>query len=268
MATGPIVRIKGGLYRPNFNTVAGKSSGGGSSAAGGGGGPSPSEDPTINLQAFWKMEEASGTRFDSIGSNDLADYNTVQQVSGKIGYGAGFVLINEEYLSAADDADLRIEDEAATICGWANFDTTASAANKSQVVLGKWGTSGNQDYTILMDKNTDFMEFKVQNSDASDKFEVQASTFGALSTGTWYFFRAWHDPVADEIGIEMNRDGNKETTSLSGGTCGTSHSVDMGRNKDTKYFDYSVDAVGKWNAVLSDGVVDVIYNSGSGWQPE
>jgi len=38
MATGPIVRIKGGLYRPNLNTVAGKSSGGGSSAAGGGGG--------------------------------------------------------------------------------------------------------------------------------------------------------------------------------------------------------------------------------------
>ena len=229
---------------------------------------SPSEDPTINLQAFWKLGEASGTRADSIGSHDLADNNTVLQVSGKVGNAADFVLLNSEYLSAADHADLRIEDEAATICGWVNFDTTASAANKSQVFIAKWGTTGNQDYMVSMDKNTDFMEFKVQNSDASGKFDVQASTFGALSSGTWYFFRAWHDPVADEIGIEINRDGNKETTSLSGGTCGTSHSFDIGRNKDTKYFDYSVDAVGKWNAVLSDGVVDVIYNSGSGWQPE
>jgi len=50
MPIGPIVRIKGGLYRPNLNTVAGKSSGGGSSA------PAPTTPNTFGSGKFGEAE--------------------------------------------------------------------------------------------------------------------------------------------------------------------------------------------------------------------
>ena len=35
-----------------------------------------------NLESYWNLDESSGTRFDSVGSNDLTDVNTVTQAVG------------------------------------------------------------------------------------------------------------------------------------------------------------------------------------------
>ncbi len=40
---------------------------------------------TDNLSAYWKLDEASGTRVDSAGSNDLTSNNSVGQAVGKLG---------------------------------------------------------------------------------------------------------------------------------------------------------------------------------------
>jgi len=51
-----------------------------------------------DLVSYWELEEASGTRVDSHGSNDLTDNNTVGQAAGKIGNAADFEVSNGEFL--------------------------------------------------------------------------------------------------------------------------------------------------------------------------
>jgi hypothetical protein len=54
------------------------------------------------LVSWWDLDETSGARLDSVGSNDLTDVNTVLSAPGKIGNAADFVAANTEYLSLPD----------------------------------------------------------------------------------------------------------------------------------------------------------------------
>lgn len=57
---------------------------------------------TDQLVAYWKFEEASGTRIDEISGLTLTDNNTCPQVTGKSGNGVGFTSASSEYLSDTD----------------------------------------------------------------------------------------------------------------------------------------------------------------------
>ncbi len=76
-------------------------------------------DLLTDLKAHWKLNEASGARVDSHGSNDLTDNNTVTQVAGKIGNAAQFTAANSEWLSRGTDVDLGLG--ADTDCTWAGW---------------------------------------------------------------------------------------------------------------------------------------------------
>ena len=81
-----------------------------------------------NLIAYWKLDEASGTRNDSKGANHLTDNNTVTQAVGKVGNAAQFTLANSEYLSIADNADLSAGDIL-------EFNDTKASSVKKGLVL-------------------------------------------------------------------------------------------------------------------------------------
>jgi hypothetical protein len=56
--------------------------------------------PLLNgLVAYWKLDETSGTRFDSVSTNHLTDNNTVGSTIGKQGNAASFGPGNLEYFS-------------------------------------------------------------------------------------------------------------------------------------------------------------------------
>ena len=61
--------------------------------------------PTLatGLVSYWALDEASGTRYDSVvaSGNDLTDNNTVGSVAGKLNNAASFVAANSESLSLA-----------------------------------------------------------------------------------------------------------------------------------------------------------------------
>ena len=64
-------------------------------------------DLANSLVAFWKLDEASGQRNDSIGTNHLADNNTVLSAAGKVyPLAATFAADANEYLSIASNAAL------------------------------------------------------------------------------------------------------------------------------------------------------------------
>src|SRR5438045_2871876 len=54
-----------------------------------------------SLVSHWTLNEASGTRVDSHGSNDLTDNNTVASTTGKLGDAANVVRNNVEWLSSS-----------------------------------------------------------------------------------------------------------------------------------------------------------------------
>ena len=52
----------------------------------------PSNPGTTGLVSYWALDETSGTRYDSHGSNDLTDNNTVGYTTGVQGNAADFIV--------------------------------------------------------------------------------------------------------------------------------------------------------------------------------
>lgn len=64
----------------------------------------------LSLAIYYALDEASGTRADSVGSRDLTDNNTVGSATGHLyALAADFVPANDEYLSRAYDAGLSLD---------------------------------------------------------------------------------------------------------------------------------------------------------------
>src|SRR4051812_43478016 len=88
-----------------------------------------------NLASYWKLEEASGTRADEIGSQTLTDNNTVTQAVGKLGNAAQFTAANSESLSHADSATLSLgADQDFTLGAWVYLDSKGA----NRVIASKW----------------------------------------------------------------------------------------------------------------------------------
>lgn len=206
-----------------------------------------------DLIAFWKLEEASGTRYDSVGNNDLSDNNTVTQAAGKVGYAAQFTGVNIEWLSITDNTDLSTGDIDFTFALWVYFITGGTKG-----VLGK-DNGTDREYGIWLSNNV--VEFYVFDSGGNYVPQL-ASTFGALSTDTWYFIATWHDSVTNTINIQINN-GTVDTRSHTLGVRDQAADFRIGRQADT-YMDGYIDAVGFWKRVLTADERTALFNSGSG----
>lgn len=160
--------------------------------------------------AAWTLDEASGTRADSVGSNDLTDNNTVTSGTGKFDSAADFERDNSEYLSIADNADLSFDDDDFCISLWVKFESlnTGGGDAGQRVVLSKGTNSGTGEYSLFLN-TSDVLVFNIQGTTGfTQSTDASASNFGALSTGTWYLVVFWHDSVANEVGISINGTAN------------------------------------------------------------
>jgi len=218
---------------------------------------------TLNtgLVAYWKMDEASGTRADDQGSNDLTDNNTVTSNTGKIGNAGQFTAANSEYLSLADNADLSTGDIDFTFAMWVYGDTLASGAD-FRGIISKWEGS-NQEYILQNNGVTSRLIWSVGSS-GSNRTDLTASSFGAPSTSTWYFIVCGHDAANDQIFISVN-DGTVDTASHSGGVFNGASAFEIGHHQQGfQYWDGRVDEVGFWKKKLSAAEITELYNAGAG----
>jgi hypothetical protein len=159
------------------------------------------------------MDEASGTRADSVASNDLTDSNTVGSASGMFANAGDFERDNSESLTLADNDDVSLGDVSFMFRAWVRLESKTGA----QTILAKWGASNGVDreYWLRYFATPDRFEFVVD--DGSGSFPtVSADNLGSPSTGTWYLIHAWHDASANQIGIAVNA-GTANTTSWSAG---------------------------------------------------
>lgn len=216
---------------------------------------------TLNddLVAYWKLDEESGTRIDSVGNNDLADNATVLYSAGKVGNAAEFEADNTEYLSIADNADISVGDIDFTVWGWCKFESLTT----HRAVIGQYGdTDATRSWSLyaLID-TTIYMDFTIRVG--ASGYSVKATNFGAVTTATWYFVVAWHDSVNDLIGISVND--TATTTAHTAGCVDVEEEFTLGsRAGGTLSMDGPIDEVGFVKKVLSSTERTWLYNSGDG----
>lgn len=209
------------------------------------------------LISFWELEEASGTRVDAHGSNNLTDVNTVTQATGKVGNAAQFTAANSEELNIADNASLSTGDIDFTLAAWVYLDTLPTTGS----IMTKWTSGGNQREHMMIYQTGLFRFFVSSNGSASSS--VSATTFGAPSTATWYFVVGWHDAANNVIGISVN--GTANTASYSSGVFDSSSDFRIGTaGFGGAFMDGRIDQAGFWKKVLSTEEKTFLYNSGNG----
>lgn len=110
-------------------------------ASSAGPGFNPAGALTANLIAFWRMDEASGDRFDSFGGNRLTDVNGVPSDGGIKNKSALFVASNTTYLLLNNTASIATGDVDFSISSWIYLNSTSptvqrAIVSKRDIVVG------------------------------------------------------------------------------------------------------------------------------------
>lgn len=229
-----------------------------------------------NLIAYWKMDEASGTRADATANAlNLTDNNTVGSEAGVINNGAYFQGGSSEYLSHAGDALLRPSTDF-TLSMWVRLDSTSGtyrvfAHNQGFFVsFGRRGTgtielyntndavgayTGNvsgtayQHVVIAYDGGgaTDADKVKIYRNGVSQSLTFDAAfassiTYsGVLNIGRWNVFGGYFDGGLDEVGYWSDTKGSSDVTTLYNGGAGLA-------------YPFNTSSIKTWNGVANASV--------------
>lgn len=205
-----------------------------------------------SLVAYWKFDEASGTRVDSTGrGNSLTDNNTVTSAAGKVGNAAEFVTANSEFLSRSSTADLQPGTGSFTIAGWFRAATVTGDFG----ILGKWGPFADREY--LFDLFNGDLYWLVDNGSAIH------SVIRPVAINTWYFAVGIYDAGASQISLTLNQ-GAAATAAHTGGAHVTSEPFEIGRYAGGRYFNGLMDEWGFWKRLLTAAEQTQLFNGGSG----
>lgn len=215
------------------------------------------------LEAWWSLDEESGARADSHGSNNLADNATVLFDTGKKSNAADFELSNSEFLDIVDNASLSFGDEALTIGCWVKHETTAVG----QTIMGKWdATADTREYRLRFDLAADRFSFFISD-DGSASSQENADELGVPLNATWYFIIGWHDPDANTKNIQVDN-GTVDSGAYSDGINDDVTDFLIGAQKNgggySGYFDGLVDEAFIYRRVLTADERTWLYNSGNG----
>jgi concanavalin A-like lectin/glucanase superfamily protein len=214
----------------------------------------PPSSLLTSIVSYWKMEEASGTRIDSVvaSGNDLTDNNTVGSTTGIIGNGAAFVSANNEYLTRAGTP---FDFTASwTIALWANLTNTADyrsllATTPSNSTLGP-------------------LRAFIAPADTKLEFDFQPGLGGSallvsISTGVWTNIVIWHDNSNDEVGVAFNA-GTPTTGTVNMTAAMNGLAIGAISTGGGIAWEGAIDEVGFWSTTLSSAQRTSLYNGGAG----
>lgn len=216
-----------------------------------------------NLVSYWKLDEASGTRADSHGSNNLTDNNTVTQATGKIGNCADFESTNDEYLSNAGGGSLDITGDF-SVSAWIKLETQTS---RMGIVTQDSQTGSNRKWSIFHETSGKITIEFFQSSSIYTTIETTNDL--NLVDGTWYHFVATVDVSVPSATVYINGSAVSMTVLGSPATSIQSATTPLHIGRGTRStiegpFDGLIDEVGIWSKVLTSQEVTDLYNSGSG----
>ncbi len=206
-----------------------------------------------DLAAYWNLDEASGSRFDSVGSSHLTDNNTVSSNPGIINNAAQFVTTNGEFLSSADNAALSPAGGDFTATAWVYLDSkiVRPAGNARRYLLSKGSeNNGTFEWAMLYDHGGDTFVFSTSVGSAS------STSFGSPELGVWNFVTAWRDssPLNRTVNIQVNN-GPIDLASTPTTIADLAGEFRIGGEESTdpvpRFWDGRVDEVGFWKRILT-----------------
>lgn len=208
-----------------------------------------------NLVSYWTLDETSGTRMDSVGTNNLSDTGTVTSASGIINNGAVFNG-SAQTLSVAMNSSLQFSSDFTFSC-WVNF--SAQAGPMSLMTDSRGGAGGN--YILYYDPTPGAgFTFGL----AAFAFYTQSGV--TVADGVWTHVVGWYDHTDSKARIRIN-DVATVVSSGSGGLISGTDPFTLGRLA-TPGVGFSLtgtlDEVGIWNRKLTSTEITALYNSGSG----
>ena len=226
---------------------------------------------STSIKAYWKLDEASGTRFDQIGTNNLTDYNNVGQIVGIRNQAASFVLANSSLLSIGTSSDLKVGTGNYSISGWFYAASTSGASQRSIISKGNAASFNDAEFNLSINNGASpVVTFRVYSDGTSTGDTlVNATSFGGISLNTFYHFVAWHSNNS-HIGISINLSVN--TAPYTFGTLASVTGVfylggigtNTGGGVNQSALDGRVDEVGVWNKVLTSIERSNLYGGGTG----
>jgi hypothetical protein len=223
-----------------------------------------------NISAFWKFEEASGTRLDaSPNLNNAVPTNAPTQVTGQVGKAIHFAQASSQYCTVTNVSSLQIGfGVPLCITGWINAD---AVANRAQGIVSKWGNIGTiatLEYAVLMNSVGVTPTLRIGDGITS----ISCPAFGtnpAMTTGVWHFFAFWFDPVLMTINSKFDN-GATVTLSTSGllGVQSLTNNVMIGALDNvptsTRLLDGAVDELIISKAIPTAAQLAAVWNGGAG----
>lgn len=225
-----------------------------------------------SMVSWWELNETSGTRNDSHGTNHLTDNNTVLYGTGKKSNGADFELSNSEYLNITDASQSGLDltgDRSFSL--WVKPESTPSGGD-AMAFFYKWGASQAQYGLIYVDvSGTRKLRFLGYQTCGGANVNYEWST-GDLSTSSFTHVVVRYDATGHPSGdgtVELFINGTSQGTvtdgSFTGGAnCTGAFSLSSLGSGIQWYYDGLMDEVGVWSKWLSDTEVSDLYNSGNG----
>lgn len=217
-----------------------------------------------SLVGYWKMDEASGDALDAHGSNNLTETSgTIGSGTGKINNARDFEDGDTEYFAHTDNTDLSTGDIDFSFFCWVNAESLTGSSGFPVVGSKGWGTGGaDQEWIIFQNGSGQPMAFAVIGAAGGAK-QVNNTTFGAISTGSWFFIACGHSASLDEIWISVNG-GTPDTLATSNGVNdGTLDFVIGSSIAQSLYWDGLIDEFAFFKRDIRSDLAS-FYNAGAG----
>lgn len=223
--------------------------------------------PLLNgLISYWKLDETTGNRVDSHGSNTLVPQNSPGYAAGKIGNAADFDRTVPNYLSCAAPAGMPSGTQAWTVTFWLYLDSYTVATNYQIPLIyrsGSW-TGNFQGFAPVVRWDTGALAVFVYNGAAGSPYSIVTHAPNA-TLGEWQFVDICYTGTQARC--------RRNCTDLAGwtactagiGTVAEGTPLTISRNWDVAGLDGRMDEVGLWvGRALSDDDLALLYNAGSG----
>lgn len=218
---------------------------------------------TNNLLAYYKLDEASGTRIASFGDENLTDHNNVLFATGIRNNAANFVRADSQMLYMSS-ASFGVGGSNLSFACWVFLNSTG---NTMTLVNNDFSQDpGGSSQWFLDISATGALRFFVQQS-AGFSLSVNANSHGVLRVGSFYNIVSW---VSDNshIGVSVNLSVN--TAAMVGSvSSGTLSYFSLGADPDgalnaQSRIDGRIDEVGLWTSALNATDRANLYAGGSG----
>lgn len=221
-----------------------------------------------NLVSYWELEETSGNRLDSHGSNDLTLTGTIGSTTGKIGNAMANPGGDPNWLNITDGAQSGLD-----ITGDLSFNiwlnVSVAPSNEFYWIFSKYVGGGNQrSYRIGYQDVSGTKSFRLVTSTggAAANTTEQDSSPVNLGTGTWHMVTFNYDASAGTIDIYvdgvLDHQSTGNRTSLFNSTA--QFALGSSFSAGGQAFNGGMDEAAIWSRLLTTGEITDLYNSGAG----